>query len=71
MDDEVTMVPLDDDELKQVEIVEVMLELINSMDEMEVELIDIEVEDDGGDEEALFEIALLMTINELDEEADM
>lgn len=48
-----------------------MLEVNNSVDETEAELIDGEVEVDGGDEIEVLEIEAEMMISEQDEEADM
>ena len=48
-----------------------MFELINLMVETEAELIDGEVEVDGGEVIVVYEIEVEMMISELDEEVDM
>ena len=59
------------EELKQEDEVEGIHELINSMEVMEAELTDIEVDDDGDEVMEVSEIVVEMMINEDDEEVDM
>ena len=46
-------------------------ELTNSTDEIEVVLTDTDEEVDGGDEMLVYEMVLVMTIKELEDEVDM
>jgi hypothetical protein len=61
----------DDDERKLDIEVLVMLEVSSLDDEMVVEVIELDDDDDGGDEMVQLEIVVLGTINELVDEADM
>ena len=59
------------DELKHEDEVVEMLEAINLTDEMVVELMDTEVDEDGGEVTEVYEMVVEMMINEDDDEADM
>lgn len=65
------MVLLDEDELRQVDEADEMLEVSNSDEVMVAVHIDGEVEVDGDDEMEAYEIEAEMMISERDEEVDM
>lgn len=61
----------DEDELKlDTEALE-MLEVLNSVDDQEVEVTELEDDDDGGEVTEHIEMVQLGMINELEDEADM
>lgn len=71
LDEAQTIEQLEDDELKLEDEADEMLEVSNSVDETEAELIDGEVEVDDGDETEVYETEAETMINELEEEVDM
>ena len=70
VDNEVIIELLDEVELRQVEVVEVMLEQHNLIDEIEAEHIDGDDEVDGDEVTEVYEIVVEMMINEREVEVD-